>query len=136
MIACDTGFFVEYLKANSQATILLGRADVHNKPIVSVISLFELRKLALKGVTDSEKTDALLALIPKICQVVYLDSGSDLLIERAARLAHGNGLSMADSLIFASALECGADMLYTTDSDMLRYQGKEGPKVVNLRQAQ
>ena len=68
-----------------------------------------------------------MTLLPSLCQVVYLGEESSELLEHAARLAHGNALSMADSLILASALSLGASKLYTTDSDMAKYQGKDGP---------
>ena len=133
MSACDTGFFAEYLNANARAAEVFAAARVRReKLIVSVISLYELRRLALKGVTEQGRTEKLLALLPSVCRIVYLDQDSDALLERAARIAHGNGLSMADSLILSSALLAGADTLYTTDSDMAKYRGEDGPNVVLL----
>ena len=133
MSACDTGFFVEYLDANARAAEVFAAARVgRERLIVSVISLYELRRLALEGVTEKGRTEKLLVLLHRVCRVVYLDQNSDELLERAARIAHGNGLSMADSLILSSALLAGADTLYTTDSDMAKYRGKDGPNVVLL----
>ena len=133
MTACDTGFFVEYLNANDQAAEVLATARAkRQKLVISVISLFELRRLALKGVIDPERTEKLLMLLPSLCRVVYLDQDAHELLEQAARLAHGNGLSMADSLVLGSALLAGADTLYTTDRDVAKYKGKAGPTVVLL----
>ena len=133
MSACDTGFFVEYLNANARAAEVFAAARVRKeKLVVSVISLYELRRLALRGVTEQGRTGKLLTLLPNVCRVIYLDRDSDALLERAARIAHGNGLSMADSLILSSALLAGADTLYTTDSDMAKYRGRDGPNVVLL----
>ena len=78
------------------------------------------------------ETEALLRLLPDLCQIVYLDKEQLPLLEKAARLAHGNGLPMADSLILASALSQGASVLYSTDSDMTKYKGSEGPEVKKL----
>ena len=134
MNACDTGFFVTYLNANRQAAEVWAAARARNqKLIVSVVSLYELRRLALKGVIERERTEQLLTLLPSLCHIVYLDRGCGELLERAARVAHGNGLSLADSLILSSALLAGADTLYTTDSNMAKYRGKDGPNVVALQ---
>ena len=130
MNACDTGFFVEYLNANGAAAEVWEAARARKqKLIVSVVSLYELRRLALKGVIEPQRTKTLLTLLPSLCQVVYLGEESSELLKHAARLAHGNALSMADSLILASALSLGASKLYTTDSDMAKYQGKDGPSI-------
>lgn len=134
MIACDTGFFVEYLNANPQAAGVWATARTNRqKLIMSVISIYELKRLALKGDIEQAPTEAFLKLVPKLCHVVYLGkANSEALLEQAARIAHGNGLSMADSLIFTSALQEGATLLYTTDSDMAKYKGKLGPEIITL----
>ena len=134
MTACDTGFFVEYLNANPQAAEVWANArSQRQKLVMSVISVYEMKRLALKGDIDKAQTDAFLKLVPTLCHVVYLAAAnSEALLEQAARIAHGNGLSMADSLIFTSALQAGATLLYTTDSDMARYRGKLGPEIVTL----
>ena len=134
MIACDTGFFVEYLNATQQAADVWAQArSVGQKPIMSVISVYELRKLAFKGEIEQTRTAAFLNLVPRLCHVVYLGEAlSHTLLEQAARIAHGNGMSMADSLIFTSALQAGATVLYTSDGDMAKYKGKLGPKIVLL----
>lgn len=133
MTACDTGFFVEYLDANDQAAEILAAARTRReKLVISVVSLYELRRLALKGVIDQKRTEKLLTILPSLCRVVYLDRDAHDLLEQSARLAHGNGLSMADSLVLGSALQAGADTLYTTDSDLAKYKGEKGPKVVML----
>ncbi len=133
MIACDTGFFVAFLQGNAKALEVWSEALVTSEPIIlSVISIYELRRLALKGEVLQAETEALLELLPILCVVVYLDDKGLTLVEQAARLAHGNGLSMADSLILASAMQLEAKVLFTTDSDMTKYKGKLGPEVVKL----
>ena len=71
-------------------------------------------------------------MVPTLCNVVYLGkANSDSLLEQAARIARGNSMSMADSIIFTSALQAGATVLYTTDNDMAKYKGV-GPEIVTL----
>jgi predicted nucleic acid-binding protein len=43
--------------------------------------------------------------------------------DRAAGLAHGKGLSMADALVLMVALEVDATRLYTGDHDLLALDG-------------
>ncbi|UCH26712.1 MAG: PIN domain-containing protein [Trueperaceae bacterium] len=134
MIAADTGFFVEYLNANELAAEIWARARAdQQKLIMSVITIFELRRLALKGEIKRSQTGMFVELAPRVCSIVYLDEANSYeLLDRAARIAHGNGLSMADSLILTSALDAGATVLYTTDSDMAKYRGERGLEIVRL----
>jgi predicted nucleic acid-binding protein len=48
---------------------------------------------------------------------------SNAFLDEAARLPHGNDLSMADAMMLATALRHDADELYTTDTDLLAYDG-------------
>lgn len=132
MIGCDTGFFVEYLRENQTALDVWSEARrTSERLVLSIITLFELRRLALKGEILRPQTETFIGIAPKLCKVIYLDKDSGELLEQAARIAHGNGLSMADSLIFTAILRAGASVLYTTDSDMAAYKG-QGPRIVRL----
>lgn len=55
---------------------------------------------------------------------------SDDFLDEAARLSHGNGLSMADAMVLATALRHDADRIYTSDSDLVAYDGPI--EVVNI----
>ena len=132
IIACDTGFFVEFIAENSVVRQLVQDAVLGEHRLVSsVVCIFELKKLGLTGMVSKDAAFGVAADIPLLCDVVFLDDAALPIIDHAARLAHGNGLSMADALILCSALSKGAERLYTVDSDMARYKGNI--EVVNLR---
>lgn len=124
MIGLDTGFFVRLLGGHSGAVEVWTLVAEGAPAAVSCVSLYELERLALRGVLDRSATDVLHAELPVLCTLVWLDGaeGADRL-RRAARLAHGNGLAMADALILTSLLDAGARTVYTTDTDMARYDG-------------
>lgn len=123
----DTGFFYRLLSGtgnseevqNTWGNVLRGEAD----GVLSHLVCFELYRHALRGALPREQTKALVKDLPHACHVVAIDELER--CERTARLSHGNGLSMADAFILDAALLHGADRLYTTDSDMERYEGAE-----------
>lgn len=90
---------------------------------VSAVALFELNRLGLRGAVPSSFVASAQELIPLVCEVVWINNMERL--QRAARLSHGNGLSMADALILAASLELGCAELYTTDPDLESYEGRE-----------
>ena len=126
VLGFDTGFFQRLYARDAQATAAWD--DVRAERAVGAIScitLFELERLGLRGgVLPRDVADGLVRSLPATCRVVWLgaDDGADRL-HRAARLAHGNGLAMADAIILASLLDAGATTVYTTDSDFERYDG-------------
>lgn len=127
MTGLDTGFFVRLLQQREEAWqvwdgIARGEAD----GAISCITLYELEKQGLKGAVSRRAAETLAAELPWVCTVVWVD-GPELLRD-AARVAHGNGLSMADALILASLIEVGVDRVYTTDEDLTRYRA--GPDIV------
>ena len=125
----DTGFFVRLLQQNSTALDVWGQITRRDRSaVISCISLYEIDKHGLKGLVSKTSADTLIAELPQLCDVVWLDNPA--LLERAARLGHGTGLAMADALILASFLEAGAEEVYTTDSDFAVYTG--GPRVIML----
>ena len=125
VIGFDTGFFVRLLQADPRA--VAAWADVrasHAVGAASCITLFELDRLGLRSQVERGPTEALVAALPVTCRVVWLgpEDGADR-IRRAVRLAHGNGLAMADALILTSLLDAGATTVYTVDPDFERYDG-------------
>lgn len=128
-IGLDTGFFVALLEAKKKAldpwkTI---SESSQKENFVSYISLYELQKSARKGAVEYDKAMVLLDAIPNVTTVVWLDTE---LLERAARLSHGNGLSMADAIILQSFLDQGCETIYTTDSDLAKYRA--GSTIIRL----
>ena len=129
MNGLDTGFFVRLLQGDQGARDLwqaLGQGQ--EQGVFSCLTVFELERLALQGKLDRQRADVLLAALPNICAIVWLDTASVVL--RAARIAHGTGLPAVDALILAGLLAAGAQMVYTTD-DWSTYH-ERGVQIVRL----
>jgi predicted nucleic acid-binding protein len=126
----DTGVFIRFLRGD-KAALELWR-EVTAKPqedtLVSCITLYELQRSGLRGLTETAKTEQFLDALPQICRVLWLNDAG--LMRRAVRVAHGNGLAMADALILTSLMEAGAEVIYTTDSDLETYRA--GPRIVRV----
>ena len=128
-VGLDTSFFVKLLQGDQRAEKVWQRvARREIEGVISCISLYEVDKLGLKGTLAKKATDTLLEEVLFVCRVVWLDSPNRL--RQAARIAHGNGLGMADALILASLIEAKATEIYTADPDLAAYQ--RGPKTVLL----
>jgi predicted nucleic acid-binding protein len=120
----DTGYFVKYAtgelsEAHRQA--LRGLAEGEGLGVANGLVIYELKKLGYRGVLDMEDADWLVEIVGDVCEVDRDLSNS--FLDEAARLSHGNDLSMADAMMLATALQNDADELYTTDSDLLAYEG-------------
>ena len=122
MTALDTGFFVRLLQGDGRA-VDRWRALVEGEGegVVSGLSLVELLRLSLKGAIGREDAGLLLDAIPAVCRVVWPDWTVG---ERSARLSHGLALPLVDALILATALEAGAEELWTTDAYLTAYEGR------------
>lgn len=132
IIGCDTGFFVEFIAQNPVVRQLTQEAVRGEHTLVtSVVCIYELKKLGLTGMVSKDTAFQVAADIPALCNVIFLDDAALPIIDQAVRLAHGNGLSMADALILSSALSRDATRLYTVDRDMAKYRGNL--EVINLR---
>lgn len=126
LLGFDTGFFRRLYDRDDRAVaawdgVRTGRAA----GAISCVTLFELERLGLRGgALPRDVAEGLVGSLPITCRVVWIgpDGGADRL-HRAARLAHGNGLAMADALILTSLLDAGAQTVYTTDADFTRYDG-------------
>ncbi|MGL4608683.1 MAG: type II toxin-antitoxin system VapC family toxin [Trueperaceae bacterium] len=136
MVGFDSGFFGRLLtesqakdsqSKHAKVVSIWQKTVALNNGVVSCISLYELRKLALRGILDKAQTEYFLERLPKICSVVWLD---DMLMKKAAYLSHSVNLAMADALILQSLLDGGASTVYTTDNDLTKY--KLGPKIIRL----
>lgn len=96
---------------------------------VSCLSIFELARIARKGVIAVEAEAALREGILGLCLVCWLDKEEVLL--SGANMAHGLGLPAVDALILAGLLSVGANRVYTTDSHMETYK-KRGVRIIRM----
>lgn len=118
----DTGFFFAFKNGNDKAVelyndILEGR----QLAAVSSITLFEVRRHALRGRLDREYADDIFHAAGVGFRYAGVDSRK--VLNRAARISHGMGLSMADALIAASLERVNCTSIYTKDSDFEAYHG-------------
>ena len=127
-IGCDTGFFVELIANHPTVRSLLEDSD--NQFVASILSSYELRRLGLKGAVHKDTAFKVANRLSEFCTLVPLDDRTHL-IEKAALLAHGTGLSMADSLIYTACSEHGARVIYTTDKDFEKIRANAN--IINLR---
>ncbi|MCX6554539.1 MAG: PIN domain-containing protein [Candidatus Aminicenantes bacterium] len=130
MTGLDTGFFVELLKGNGQAVekwknIVDGETDA----VVCSLTIYELKRLSLKGCLAIDAVQLTIEAIMAVCQVVWIDDCE--LLDAAARLAHGNDIPAVDALILALLLQAGAHTIYSTDRHLQSFKRK-GIMVVNL----
>lgn len=128
-VGLDTSFFVKLLHGDRRAAVVWDRiARREIAAVIGCVSLYELERLGLKGVLARTAVETLQEEILFVCRVIWLDAPARL--RQAARLAHGNGLGMADALILASLIEAGATEIYTADANFAAY--RSGPNIVLL----
>ena len=130
MIGLDTGFFLELVNGNDEATSLWKSClDDEVDFAVSALSLFEVERLGLKGKLKNVET--VLNAINDVTSVVWLDQE---ILSKAARLSHGLGIPAVDSLILASLVSVDCSEIYTTDTHLEAYHNTK-VTVRNLRKA-
>ena len=128
-IGLDTSFFVVlYGKGEKAKEIWTKIVEGERNGVISLFSIFELRRLALRGVISKDFCNALFqAFKDGVCEVRALTWE---LLEEAANLSWGTGLPAADSIIYASCKDCSE--FYTADTDFIEKIQKKKPKVVLL----
>lgn len=120
----DTGYFVKYATGELSETHRQALRDLAGEAGLGVANglvIYELKKLGYRGVLDVEDAEWLVEIVDAACEVERVLSNS--FLDEAARLSHGNDLSMADAIMLATALRHDANELYTTDTDLLAYDG-------------
>jgi len=130
MTGLDTGFFVELLKGNDQAVekwknIIDGEIDA----AVSSLTIYELKRLSLKGGLSLAAVQLTIEAILAACQVVWINNCE--VLYDAARLSHGNDVPAVDAIILASLLQAGAHTIYSTDIHLQSFK-KKGINIINL----
>ena len=129
MIGLDTGFFFKLLKGNHQVTEIFEELDDDTDLCVSCLTIFELKRLSLKGALEQDAVKKLIDNIMSLCHIAWLDNIE--IHDVAAGLSHGLGIPAVDSLILAGFVLNGSETIYTTDSHMEKYV-KKGVQVIKL----
>jgi hypothetical protein len=96
---------------------------------VSCLSIFELKKLMLKGAIDKKSTDVILEDIKDFCEIIWIDEEKYLIT--SSRISHGNHIPAIDSIIIGSLIDSKVKIFYTTDSHFNSYK-KNGFSIVML----
>lgn len=129
MTGLDTGFFVKLLKGDHEVKDIFESIDDDVDLCVSCLTIFELKRLSLKGVIEHTAVIQLINNIMSLAHICWLDNRE--IHETAASLSHGLGIPAVDSLILAGFILNNSENIYTTDSHMKRYM-KKGVKVINV----
>jgi predicted nucleic acid-binding protein len=129
MIGLDSGFFVQLVRGESQATEVWQTLKSSPEPssLVSCISIYELYKLIARKVVDKAKTEGIISVLPDVCTIIWLNQW---ILQKSAQLSQKTGLAMGDAIIVQSLIEGGARTVYTTDSDLAKL--KIGLRVIKV----
>jgi predicted nucleic acid-binding protein len=130
--AFDTGYFFALLNQPND-TIQSAWKKLREGTVTGIVAgsvLFELKRHALIGRLPLAKVNTLVTLADTAFRIEWMDSISR--SDRAAGLAHGEGLSMADALVLMAALEANATRLYTGDRDLLALDGFASLEIVGV----
>lgn len=122
MTGLDTGFFVKLLKGEHKVKKIFEGIDNETDLCVSCLTIFELKRLSLKGALEEKAVDQLIDNIVSLAHISWLDSVE--IHKTAASLAHGLGIPAVDSLILAGFILNGSEKIYTTDTHFEKYVRK------------
>jgi predicted nucleic acid-binding protein len=127
--AFDTGHFFSLIDRPDDVVQSAWRdlRDDTATGVVAGVVLYELKRHALVGRLSTATVDTLVATADEAFRILWMDTTS-----RAARLAYGEGLSMADALVLMGALDTKASHLYTGDSDLLALDGFESLDIIEV----
>jgi len=129
MIGLDTGFFVELVRNNSMAVTIWEGIVEGDESAVSCLTLYELKRLSLKSVIESNAVNTILEAIRAICKVVWLDKTE--ILTGAAAISQSHSIHAIDSLILASLATLNVKTIYTSDAHFEKYK-KKGVSVILL----
>ena len=122
-IGFDTGFFIKALQADETALNIWKKIKNNETAgYVSSLSLFEIKRLTLKGAIDKKSSEILLNDISISCHIVWIDNMD--IIDSSAKISYSNNIPAIDSIILASLLNVGVIRIYTTDTDLQKYRKK------------
>ena len=120
MTGLDTGFFVRLLEGHTEA-VRVWRAILAGEPsAVSCLTLFELRRMAARGIIDPETIRELVDGVERVALISWIDSRD--ILREGADISRRYGIPAFDALILAGLLRCGATVIYTSGFHMTRYR--------------
>lgn len=122
MVGLDTSFFFSFKAGHDPAVNVYADIAEHGRgAAVSTVTVFELLRHGYVGRLDRDFAKETAERVG----VAFHRAGTDEheVLRRAARIAHGVGLPMADAMIAASLEKAGCGQLFTNDRDFERYQG-------------
>jgi predicted nucleic acid-binding protein len=122
VIGLDTGFFVELVRNHSMAVRIWEGVIEGDESVVSCLTLYELKRLSLKGAIEPHAADTILEAIRAICKVVWLDETE--ILTTAATISQTYAIHAIDSLILAGFATLNVKTIYTTDSHIEKYKKK------------
>ena len=129
MIGFDTGFFLKLWAGNQHTREVWEEIENNNRQgVISVITLYELRKIGLKKVIriDFEKAKEMITEILSVIQI------TPEIADKSAFLSHGTGIHMADAIILTSLLEAGCKEVYTDNISHLGEYKKKDIKIIQI----
>ena len=106
MILVDTSAFIEWLIGSETGKALAPLLPENAEWLVPTLIQFELAKWLTRE-SGEDKADEVIAFT-ETCSVVPLDTAIAL---RAAEVSHLNKLATADAIVYATALDRGAELL-------------------------
>jgi len=129
MTGVDTGFFVKLLRGDPHVKEIFEDFDDDIDLCASCLTIFELKRLSLRGAVEEKAVDELIDNITTLAHICWLD---DVEIHKtAASLSHGLGIPAIDSLILAGFILNDSEIIYTTDSHIEKYV-KKGVQVIKV----
>lgn len=122
MDGLDTSFFFAFKEGREDAVDLY--RDITAKGLqaaVSTVTIFELLCHCNAGRLDRDFVEEAVASVGVAFQQAGIDEQR--VLRRAARMAHGMSLAVADAMIAASLEHVECERLYTRDRDFEVYDG-------------
>jgi len=115
MIGIDTGFIYALWENDPQAVRVFRESDI----AVSVLNLFELRRIALRRNLPWKDLSAPLLSIAAVAEITRE------VADRASFISYGTGLPAIDALIIASLQALGCRKIYSRDEHFRKYSSKD-----------
>ncbi len=112
MVGLDTGFFIGLMSGDSKPVeVWTSLADNDTLPVISMLTLGELLYISFR-IGQPDKGKELVNSIDMSARVLPVDRP---IVEKAASLKAGRGISYIDSIILSTFILSGCREIHTTD---------------------